>query len=97
MKHILGSNVHSDTEIYSEKDSTYAVGLSKSKDNKYIFMHSGTTNTSEDRYLDANNSSAAPVITQPRGNDVEYRTDYFEGDVFHIYTGQIQVISATVN
>src|SRR5687768_8863358 len=68
MKHILGSAVSSDTEIYSEKDSTYAVGLSKSKNNRYIFIRSGTTNTSEDRYLDANNPSDTPVIIQPRTN-----------------------------
>ncbi len=84
MKHILGSDINSDTDIYSEKDSTYAVGLSKSKNNRYIFIRSGTTNTSEDHYLDANDPTAIPVIIQPRGNNVEYRTDHFEGDVFHI-------------
>nr|MBA2563081.1 oligopeptidase B [Chitinophagaceae bacterium] len=88
MKHILGSAVNSDTEIYSEKDSTYAVGLSKSNNNRYIFIRSGTTNASEDRYLDASNLSAAPVIIQPRGNNIEYRADHFEGDVFHIYTNK---------
>lgn len=101
MKHILGSDANTDTEIYSEKDSTYEVGLSKSKNNRYIFIRSATTNTNEDRYLDANNPSALPVLIQPRRNNVEYRTDHFEGDVFHVYTNKhaknFKFVTAPVN
>ncbi|MEP6584162.1 MAG: S9 family peptidase [Ginsengibacter sp.] len=88
MRHTLGSDSKNDVEIYSENDSTYSVGLSKSKNNKYIFIHTTSTNTTEDRYLDADNASAPAIIIQPRTNDVEYSADYYEGNVFHIYTNK---------
>ena len=101
MRHTLGTDKNADTEIYTEGDSTYDIQLSKSKNNKYIFIHSTSTNTSEDRYLDPDNNNASPVIIQPRTNDIEYNTDYFEGNVFHIYTNKdaknFRFVTAPVN
>ncbi len=88
MRHILGTNAGSDKEIYSESDSTFSVGLIRSKNNKYIFIYSGSTNTSEARYLDATNPNAVPALIQQRIPGLEYRPDYFEGNVFHIYTNK---------
>jgi len=101
MRHTLGTDKNSDTEIYMESDSTYRIALSKSKNNKYIFIHSTSTNTSEDRYLNPDNNNTLPVIIQPRTNDIEYSTDYFEGNVFHIYTNKdaknFRFVTAQVN
>jgi oligopeptidase B len=101
MRHTLGTDKNSDREVYTESDSTYRIGLSKSKNNKYIFIHSTSTNTSEDRYLNPDNINASPVIIQPRTNDIEYNTDYFEGNVFHIYTNKdaknFRFVTAPVN
>lgn len=101
LRHTLGTDKNSDTEIYTEGDSTYDVQLSKSKNNQFIFIHSTSTNTSEDRYLDANNNNTSPVMIQPRTTDIEYNTDYFEGNVFHIYTNKdaknFRFVSVPVN
>lgn len=88
MRHQLGADVKTDTEIYSESDSTYSVGLSQSKNNKFIFIRSRSTNTSEERYLKADDPNAKPVLIQPRQVGLEYYTDYNEGDIFHIYTNK---------
>lgn len=101
MRHTLGAGINTDTEIYTESDSTYEIDLSKSKNNKYIFINSVSTNTTEDRYLDADNNSASPVIIQPRTNNLEYKTNYFEGNVFHIYTNRnaknFKLVTAPIN
>jgi oligopeptidase B len=88
MRHILGSDPKTDTEIYTEKDSTYSLSINKSANNKYIFIHSGSTNTSESRYIDANDLSGTPVLIQQRQPGIEYQADYYEGSVFHIYTNK---------
>lgn len=88
MLHVKGAAASSDKEIYAEQDSTYGVFLSKAKGGRYIFIHSNSTNTSEARYLDANNASASPVIIQQRTEGLEYTPAYFEGEVFHIYTNK---------
>ena len=88
MLHRLGTDIATDKEIYTEMDSTYSVGLSKSKDNKYIFIHSSSTDSRESRYVDANNPSASPIIIQARTKNLEYFPSYYEGNVFHIYTNR---------
>jgi oligopeptidase B len=88
MRHKVGNNPSHDEEIYTERDSTYGVGLTKSKNNRYIFIHSESTNTTEARYLVANNPSAKPIMIQPRTLNLEYEPYYFEGNVFHIRTNK---------
>ncbi|MDB5208071.1 MAG: oligopeptidase, partial [Flavisolibacter sp.] len=88
MHHVVGANPSADKEIFTEKDSTYSVYLSKSKNGSYIFINSSSTNTNESRYLDANNAAAAPVVIQPRTEGLEYTPAYHEGNVFHIYTNK---------
>ncbi len=88
MRHVLGTDPSADKEIYTEKDSTYSVGLSRTKSGRFIFIMSRSTNTTEARYLDAARHDALPVIIQPRTTGLEYRPAYFEGEVFHIYTNK---------
>lgn len=88
MRHTLGTDPSMDKEMYTEKDSTYGVGISKSKNGRYIFISSNSTNTTESRYLDANDPNASPVLIQKRVEGVEYYPSYFEGDVFHIFTNK---------
>jgi oligopeptidase B len=99
--HVLGTPPWADIEIYTEKDSTYRVGLSKSKDNKYIFISSNSTNTSEYRFIDADNPAANLRIIQPRIINVKYYPQYFEGDVFHITTNKdatnFRIVTAPVS
>ncbi len=86
MKHRVGTDPSSDEEIYTEKDSTYSVYLSTSKDNHYIFINSNSTNSDEIRYLDATQDNAAAMLIQPRLPHLEYSVSYNEGNIFHIRT-----------
>ena len=88
MRHTLGTDPSTDKEIYTEKDSTYGIGLQTSKNGKYIFLVSYSTMTTEVRYIDAANPNAMPVAIQERTPGVEYSVNYFEGDVFHIRTNK---------
>jgi oligopeptidase B len=88
MKHTMGTDPVTDKELYTEKDSTYAVELSASKDNRYIFITSSSTTTTEARWLDANNPSSDPVLIQARTRDVLYYPSYYEGNQFHIITNK---------
>jgi len=88
MKHTMGTDPATDKELYLEKDSTYEVELSASKDNRYIFITSSSTTTTEARWLDANNPSSEPVLIQSRIRDVLYYPSYYEGNIFHIITNK---------
>lgn len=88
MHHVIGTEPASDKEVYTEKDSTYSVWLQTSRDNNFIFIVSGSTMTTEARYLDAKNPAAGPRLIQARTQGVEYFPSYEEGNVFHIVTNK---------
>lgn len=88
MRHVVGTDPSTDKEIYTEKDSTYSVYVSKPKNGRYIFINSNSTNTNESRYVDANDPNVVPALIQERIAGLEYSPDYFEGNVFHIYTNK---------
>ncbi|MCU0381247.1 MAG: S9 family peptidase [Chitinophagaceae bacterium] len=85
MKHVLGTDPSTDQELYTEKDSTYDVSLSTDRNNKYIFITSGSTTTTESRFLDANNPASTPRLIQARIRDLLYYPSYAEGNQFLVY------------
>jgi oligopeptidase B len=88
MRHTLGTDPSTDQEIFTERDSTYSVGIFKPANSPYIFINSNSTSTTESRYMDANNPNASPVLIQKRTAGIEYYPNYFEGNVFHIFTNK---------
>jgi oligopeptidase B len=88
MRHLLGTDPTQDQELYVERDSTFEVSLNTDKENKYIFIVSGSTTTSEARYIEAGNPVASPVLIQPRVRDLLYYPSYAEGSQFLIYNNQ---------
>ena len=72
LRHTLGTNASSDAVVYEEKDKSNYIGVDKSKNNKYIFITSQATLSSEIRFIDANNPNADFTVFQPRMTDVLY-------------------------
>ncbi len=84
-RHTLGTDAAADAVVYTEKDHSNYIGVAKSKSNKYIFIVSHATMSSEWRMLDAGKPGGAFSVFQPRMKDVLYDvTD--DGDKFLIVT-----------
>lgn len=88
MKHTLGTSTNADREIFTERDSTFEVSLSATKDAKYILLRCGSTLSSEYSFIDAGNPEALPVIIQPRQKDLLYSIEDFQGGKFFIQTNK---------
>lgn len=86
MEHKVGTDPSSDREVYSEPDSTFEVSLSASRDHAYIFLASGSTLTSEWRYMAADFPDRPPVVIQPRQKDILYSVVDFGDNRFFIRT-----------
>lgn len=71
-RHTLGTDAGSDAVVYEEKDNTNYIGVSKSKNDQYIFIYSGGTLSSETRYIKADEPNAEFKVFQPRMKDVLY-------------------------
>ncbi len=86
-KHILDTHPNDDILIYEEKDEMFDAFVTKSKSNKYIYIASFSTLTTEYQYLDANNPDDAFRIFAPRKRGVEYNI-FHRGNQFYILTNK---------
>ncbi|OGR50740.1 MAG: oligopeptidase B [Elusimicrobia bacterium GWA2_62_23] len=72
-----------DQEVYFEADETFEVQVSKANTEKFVFIRSGSTLSTEYRLLDADKPSAAPRIFQARQPKLEYDIED-GGDKFYV-------------
>ena len=86
-RHILGDDPAGDELIYEENDERYFLEVTKSRSNKYVFMHLGSKVSSEVRYLDADVPLDDFNVFQKREPDVEYTVEHHE-DSFMIVTNE---------
>ena len=85
MKHVIGTPVSEDKEIYVEKDETFSTYVYKTKSKKYMIIASSHTLSSEYHFLDADDPDGKFRIIQPREMDHEYSVDHYK-DKFYIHT-----------
>ena len=83
-KHVLGTPVAEDPLVYEEKDESFFMGVSRTGDDKFICIDTGSHVSGETRCAPA----ADPVkftVLAPRQRDVEYNVDHI-GDHWVIRT-----------
>ncbi len=84
-KHVLGTDISQDKEIFNEKDVTFECYVFTSKSQKYIIIGSVHTLSSEYLFLDADLPDGTFQILQPRERGLEYSVEHFQ-DKFYIRT-----------
>ena len=85
LRHQLGTTDEADKENFDVTDETYSVGISKSKSERFLFIQSGSTLSSEVRYLDANDPLGAFTVFAPREKEMLYDIEHYE-DKFYVVT-----------
>ncbi|PQJ77946.1 S9 family peptidase [Polaribacter porphyrae] len=86
-KHVLGTPISEDVEVYHEKDETFGCYVTKSKSKKYIIISSFATQTTESRFLDADTPNGEFKILQERITDLEYNVSHYK-DHFYFLTNK---------
>ena len=77
-KHVLGTPVAQDVLVYEEHDDSFYMGISRTRDDKFICIGVESTVSSESRWAPAANPEAFTVLA-PRQRDVEYQADHHGG------------------
>ncbi|MEO5650488.1 MAG: S9 family peptidase [Ginsengibacter sp.] len=72
-RHLLNTDEKKDIVVYDEKDNSNYIGVDKSKNDKYIFIISSGTLSSEYFFIDAAKPKAAFIPFQARMKDVLYQ------------------------
>ena len=84
-RHVLGTPVSDDKEVYHEADETFSTYVYKSKSKKYLIIYSEHTLATECRYLDADDPQGEFKIFEPRQKDNIYSIEHYK-DKFYIRT-----------
>src|SRR6202162_1516219 len=71
-KHVLGTSVDQDPTVYEEKDDRFFLQISKSRNEKLIFVSVESELSSEVRFLDADRPDGELTLIRPRGNNLLY-------------------------
>ena len=84
-RHVLGTPVSEDVEVFNETDDTFNTFVYKTKSKKYLVIGSSSTLTSEYRILRADNPTGEFKVFQPRTRGLEYSIAHYENH-FYILT-----------
>jgi oligopeptidase B len=84
-KHTLGQDPKADTLAFEQTDRSFYTGVSKSKSERFIFIHMESTVSSEWRYADAADPALEFKSFRPHERDHEYQLEHL-GDAFIIRT-----------
>jgi oligopeptidase B len=84
-RHKIGTPESEDVEIYTERDETFYISISKSRSNQFLLIHSSQTLSNEDLYLSLDTPLGSPQIFSKRQINIEYQVDHF-ANKFYILT-----------
>jgi len=84
-RHVAGSDVFE--EVYNDPDELYDIAISKTRDLKYLLLLSEAKDTSEARYLRADQPAGDFNVFLPREKGHRYYPDHREG-LFYIRTNR---------
>ena len=79
------SNGLSEEVYYEEDDTFYYMGVSRTKDRKYLTVSINSTVSNETLLLEADNPTGSFRVFQPRQRDVRYNVEHYKGR-FYIIT-----------
>ena len=69
--------------LYEEKDETFGIGVQKTRDKKYLLLSAQSADTSEVRYLKADQAKSDFTVFLPREKQHRYFLDH-RGNLFYI-------------
>lgn len=84
-RHTLGQT--SFDPLYEEKDETFFIAVDKTRDKKYLLLSAGSTDTTEVRYLKADQPKSDFTLFLPREKQLRYYLDHRE-NLFYIRTNK---------
>lgn len=84
-RHVLGTPTAADVVVYEEPDETFDVEVSASKSERFIFIASESTTSSEWRYARIDDPELRFQVFSPREEDHEYQLEHL-GESFYVRT-----------
>ncbi|WIA19863.1 hypothetical protein OEZ85_005766 [Tetradesmus obliquus] len=79
LRHKVGSASAEDPVVYDEKDESFYVGIGRSHSEQLLYIHIGSTVTSETLFMPVDTPEGTFKVVLPRIQDVEYSISHHPG------------------
>ena len=76
-RHELGTDTENDELIFQEDDEQFNLAVGRSRDDDVIYVHLGSSMTTEVHYLDARNPTGELTLLEARRHGIEYGVEHF--------------------
>lgn len=94
-RHVLGSDQADDELLCHEEDKLFSLGLSKTRDKRFLLMGLSSMETTEYHLIDAEDASASPRLIHPREKGLRYRPGHRDGYLY-VVTNQGDAVNNKV-
>ncbi|WP_170149817.1 S9 family peptidase [Rhodoplanes roseus] len=84
-RHRIGTPPDVDTMVFEERDPTFSVSVHRTKSRRFVLIDTEQEQTSEVRYLAADDPDGTFRVIEPRRAGVRYDVDHV-GDTFYVRT-----------
>jgi oligopeptidase B len=78
-RHLLGTDPAADALLWEQQDESFYTDIGRSKDDRYLFIDTRSTLSSETWYADAADPALAFCVFLPREREHEYHCEHFDG------------------
>ncbi|UTW67953.1 S9 family peptidase [bacterium SCSIO 12643] len=78
-RHVLGTSQEEDVLVFHEDDATFNTFVYRTKSRQFIIIGSGSTLSTEYKYLDANDPLGEFTVFQKREDEHEYGIAHYDG------------------
>ncbi|MEM7702709.1 MAG: S9 family peptidase [Pseudomonadota bacterium] len=89
--HTIGQPNDTDVSLYLEEDQSFSVGAGLSAQDDYLIIAAGDNETSEVRFVSADDPTGELRLVRPRKKGVEYSIDIVDKDMLFILTNEEHV------
>jgi oligopeptidase B len=76
-RHELGTDTGTDELIFQEDDAQFNLSVGRSRDDAVIYVHLGSSMTTEVHYLDAHDPTGPLTLLEARRHGIEYGVEHF--------------------
>ncbi|MCK6546249.1 S9 family peptidase [Myxococcota bacterium] len=82
LRHVVGTDPKTDAVVYEEKDGRFEVYVGRTASRAFITITSESKRASEVRLVDTKRPASAPIVVEPRAEDVKYFVEHRGKELF---------------
>lgn len=81
-RHVVGTDPKTDVLVYEETDARFELYAGRTSSRAYVVLSAESKRATEVRLIDAKKPTSAPILVEPRADDVMYFVEHRKNELF---------------